>query len=321
LKSSFYIIPGATSRLSQLVPILVFENVSLQDMKTSLAHLPEKKQVEIDHIVKIIKEVVDPEMIILFGSYAKGKQVDHRYQGRDGIYYEYISDYDFLVVVNKVVEETSNHEWTIEEKAQIYRAPVNLEIHEVEYINKGLETGQYFFADIIKEGIVLFDNGSVAFAEPRQLSSKEKKQIADDYFEKWFASADRFLKYSELSLEEAKKSNEPLNEIAFMLHQVAERLYYTMLLVFTGYKPKTHNLQKLRRKSKHLSEDLFLLFAVEKDNEEKHLFEQLKRGYLDARYKSNYSITSNEIDILFDRIRKMKELVKDACLNEIEKYK
>ena len=67
-------------------------------MKTSLSYLPKIKQDQILQVVDIIKEVVNPEKIILFGSYAKDSYVEHRYQGKDGILYEYISDYDFLVV-------------------------------------------------------------------------------------------------------------------------------------------------------------------------------------------------------------------------------
>lgn len=47
-------------------------------MNTTLSHLPEKKQHEIQRIAGIIREVVDPEKIILFGSHAKqldGRQV------------------------------------------------------------------------------------------------------------------------------------------------------------------------------------------------------------------------------------------------------
>ena len=56
-------------------------------MKTSLNHLPVSKRNQILEIVDIIKEVVSPEKIILFGSYAKGKYVEHRYTGKDGIFY------------------------------------------------------------------------------------------------------------------------------------------------------------------------------------------------------------------------------------------
>jgi predicted nucleotidyltransferase len=49
-------------------------------MKTSLSHLPEHKQAEL----KAIKEALVPhygeiEMIILFGSYARGNWVEDKY--------------------------------------------------------------------------------------------------------------------------------------------------------------------------------------------------------------------------------------------------
>ena len=274
--------------------------------------MPEKKQVEIDHIVKIIKEVINPEMIILFGSYAKGKQVDHRYQGRDGIFYEYISDYDFLVVVDKVVEETSNQEWTIEEKSQIYRAPVNLEIHEINFINKGLEIGQYFFADILKEGVILFDKGTVKFSEPKQLTQQETNQIAQDYFDSWFFKGSEFLIDAKNAFERSSLSN-----AAFYLHQAAESFYYTLLLVFTGYKPKTHNLAKLRRKAKTYSEELFHVFINEQSSEDKHLFDVLKKSYIDARYKKDYVIFQNEVAALISKVEAVKGIVAKACSNKI----
>ena len=53
----------------------------------------------------IIRDVVNPEKIILFGSHAKGTQVEHRYQTIDGIIHEYISDYDFWVVTRANTEK------------------------------------------------------------------------------------------------------------------------------------------------------------------------------------------------------------------------
>ncbi len=124
-------------------------------------------------------------MIILFGSYAKGKQVQHRYTGRDGILYEYISDYDFLVVTKKVTEETSDQEWLIEERAEAYEPDVNLEIHEIDFINQGLQEGQYFFVDILKEGVLLYNSGDVKLAEPRLITVAEEK--ADRTVETFFS--------------------------------------------------------------------------------------------------------------------------------------
>ena len=109
---------------------------------------------------------------------------------------------------------------------------------------------------------------------------------------------------------------------AFELHQAAERLYNTVLPVFTNYKPKTHNLDILRQYSKHLSKDLFMIFPFPTENEyEAHLFDLLKRGYVDARYKNDYKITKNELEALIDRVNKMKTVVKRICKKKIDLIK
>ena len=60
-------------------------------MNTSLAHLPGYKQRQLKEITAIIIQSVGPEKVILFGSYAIGEWVEHRYEER-GILYEHISD-------------------------------------------------------------------------------------------------------------------------------------------------------------------------------------------------------------------------------------
>ena len=52
-------------------------------MKNSLEHLPKQKQAELKLIAKKIREHIEPEMIILYGSYARGDWKDGPHsQGR-----------------------------------------------------------------------------------------------------------------------------------------------------------------------------------------------------------------------------------------------
>lgn len=280
-------------------------------MKTSLSHLPENNQNEILRIVEIIKEVANPEMIILFGSYAKGTFKEHSYVGRDGIRYEYTSDYDLLVVMKDSPEKSYELDDQITNRARMYKSAVNMEMHDISYINEGLEIGQYFFLDIVKEGILLFDKGTVQFSQPRQLTPQQEKEISQRYFEKWFKRGSTFFDL----IAHLKESQ--LSEGAFLLHQSAESFYYTTLLVFTGYKPKTHNLGKLRKQAKILSEELYLIFPVEANNQEKHLFDLLKRGYVDARYRDDYFITKKDFEVLVERVKEMKKIVEEICKTKI----
>jgi HEPN domain-containing protein len=281
-------------------------------MKTSLTHLPENKQKQILQIVEIINQVAAPEKIILFGSYAKGKQVEHRYTGKDGIRYEYISDYDFLVVTKKNTVKEFELEDIINNRTKKIEPSINLQIHEIGYINEGLEFGQYFFTDIVNEGILLFDTREVEFVESRELAIEEEKEKAQRYFDIWFPQGVQFLSSIDFFL-----SKDYLKPGSFILHQATESLYYATLLVFTGYKPKTHNLWKLRKQAKVLSEELFLVFPVETDKHEDYLFDLLKRGYIDARYKPEYTITKVELEELLERVTKMKDIVEKICKERI----
>ncbi|MCW3074272.1 MAG: hypothetical protein JWP69_1341 [Flaviaesturariibacter sp.] len=282
-------------------------------MKTSLSHLPDNKQQELQRVTKLIVETVDPEKIILFGSHATNTWVEDQYT-EGHITYEYTSDYD-LLVVTKEGERKADYEITdqIENRLR-FRTPVNVITHDIGYVNKQLEEGQYFFSDIQKEGIMLFDAGNMPLSERRELAPAEIKDRAQKDFDKWFSSANAFLKSVSFNLQEKE-----YKIAAFELHQAAERTYNAIILVFTGYKPKTHNLEKLSRLSKSFSKKVANVFPKNTPQEE-HLFGLLLKGYLDARYKDDYTITESELVELIERVKKLQQIGEEACAQKISSF-
>ncbi|WP_257667530.1 HEPN domain-containing protein [Parapedobacter tibetensis] len=281
-----------------------------------LSHLPESKQHEIARILEIIKEVAKPEKVILFGSHASDKWVEDEYV-EDGVRYSYISDYDFLVVIKKSEGQEKEHAIIshIENRTGHVKNVVSPIVHDVDYINEGLRLGQYFFTEIIHRGILLYDTGNYRFTEPAKLTLQEKRDKAQGYFELWFPRGRGFLKGAKFYLEEID-----FRLSAFSLHQATECFYSTALLVFTGYKPKTHNLQKLRNYAKHISVELYAVFHTPAlDDQERHLFDLLKRGYVEARYKPDYGITAEELRILIGTVTRMQDVVGRICREKIGK--
>lgn len=287
-------------------------------MNTSLSHLPQNKQQQILQVADIIKEVVHPEKIVLFGSYATGSWVEDHYYD-EGIRYSYISDYDFLVVTtNDTEKEYLLTDRIINRARNITDIAVNPIIHTIDYINEGLSFGQYFFSDIVKEGVLLYDNGREGFTTPKTLTPEEQKEVARRYFDQWYVGGSKFLRYALFAKQDAEENNQNLNEVAFLLHQATERFYNTVLLVFTGYKPKTHSLEKLRQYAKPYSKELMLIFPDNTDHMlEIHLFDLLKRGYIDARYKQDYVITGDELTALIKRVQAMQGVVEEMCREKI----
>ncbi|WEK17428.1 MAG: HEPN domain-containing protein [Candidatus Pedobacter colombiensis] len=284
-------------------------------MKTSIAHLPNTKQREIAHILNIIKEEASPEKVILFGSHARGNWVEDEYV-EGGIHFGHISDYDFLVIMKKEKIKEQDILSHIENRCNSFKNVISPIIHDIEYINEGLRVGQYFFSDIIAKGILIHDTGSFQFEKAKELTSEEEKERARSYFNIWYPQASQFLIDA---INAAERGKDGRRNSVFYLHQATECFYSAALLVHTGYKPKTHNLAKLRNYAKHVSIDLYTLFRMPILNEQEfHLFDLLKRGYTDTRYKLDYDITEEELKGLIDKVTKMQEIVKTICEEKIK---
>jgi HEPN domain-containing protein/predicted nucleotidyltransferase len=284
-------------------------------MKKSLAHLPENKRDELKTLKTLIVEKIDAEFVILFGSYARGDWVEDKYVGKDGILYDYMSDFDILIVVKDLPKyEYKGYRKRIKNKAR--RAGVHTRIsiimHSVEEFEGAVTRGQYFFADIIKEGILLHSSERFSLPVTRKPNPKERKNRAEKDFKDWFESAKEFF----IDFENAFNRESYKNSV-FNLHQATERFYHTVLLVFTGYKPKLHDLEELGIKVNRLSSEFKNIFP-KTTAEEKHLFDLLRRAYTEARYDMSYSITKEELEYLAERVKLLQSTTESVCKEKIK---
>lgn len=284
-------------------------------LKSSLDHLPPGKQNIIRQAIGNIVDKFNPEMVILYGSYATGKWVEDSYV-EDNITYEYVSDYDYLVVVE---DKSENYKDQINHIQDFYLRKYNVEIniicYDIEYLNGRLGEGMFFFSDIQNEGILLYDTGRFTLAMRKPLSSPEKKVIAQEHFDIWYQPAQNALMLAKVCIN----NNDPY-DADFLLHQCMERAYNAILPIFWGNRPKTHNLDKLRQFAKPYSMELMNVFP--KSNvDEVHLFDQLKKGYVDARYKrKTFVVTIGEVTEIARRMKSFLEITEKICLRKISDY-
>jgi predicted nucleotidyltransferase/HEPN domain-containing protein len=286
-------------------------------MKKSLAHLPKHKRAELKLVTEIIlDECPTVLMIVLFGSYARGDWVEDTYV-ENHITYEYASDFDILVIVRsgKIVNSTDT--WRRAE-ARARRFPVrtwtNLIVESIETVNNALARGHYFFTDIKKEGVLLYDTGEFHLARRRKLNPKERRGQARFNFEFWSRKATHFYDDFESNLGKRR-----YNQAAFMLHQAVECFYGAIMLVFANYKPKSHDLEKLSHMVAGYDPALLTVFPQATD-EQKKCFDLLKRAYVEARYNPGYKITKSQLEYLAERARKLQHLTKKICEARIESY-
>ncbi|WP_404417785.1 nucleotidyltransferase domain-containing protein [Brevundimonas vesicularis] len=238
-------------------------------MKKSLDHLPPRKQAELRQVVETVRAAFEEAVfsrradrlkngkilkIILYGSYARGDWV-HDPVGR------YFSDYDLLIIVDH--EDLTDYEFWREAENRTMpvgpdiRTPVSLIVHALDDVNDQLDRGRYFFADIVREGVVVFDTPEVKLHKPADLKARVALEEAERHYEQWMASAASFRKVAAFCIAE----NEP-NLAAFNFHQTAEHLYHAVLLVVTLYSGKAHNLAFLRKKAEAIDVSVVETFGA-----------------------------------------------------------
>ncbi|MEX2693368.1 nucleotidyltransferase and HEPN domain-containing protein [Rhizobium mongolense] len=298
-------------------------------MRSSLEHLPEEKQRELARVVAIIHEEFADALagtsaafkkrgrifkIILFGSYCRGTWVDepHTMKG-------YRSDYDILVIVNsKQLAEpqywdkaTDRLMWDKDVKT-----PVGLIVHGAREVNNFLADGQYFFVDILREGIVLYELDDRPLAEPRPQTPADAYRIAKEFFEDRIPHAKVFLKTAAFCIRE-----QDFKEAAFLLHQAIEQAYAAFLLVRTSYSPPSHNLKFLRSLAE--GQDRRLIDAWPRDQHRYTAwYNIINEAYVKARYSKHFEITEEALNWLLERTEHLHQTVASICsqhLAELER--
>lgn len=299
-------------------------------VKTSLDHLPEPKKRELDLVVETLRAGFARAIanrtqerfrngkilkIILFGSYARGDWVEDPV-GR------YYSDFDILVVVDHEDLAEVGEFWVETEDELLrllsegkLRTPVTPMVHSLEDVNEKLARGRYFFMDILKEGIVLFEEPDTSFVEPVPLNPSDALDETNSYYAEWLQSAGNFYKLSKNALHQNMQ-----NEAAFLLHQAAERAYQTLFLVRTLYMPKTHNLNRLRSRAEGMVPELKSVWPGS-NKDERQAYERLREAYIKARYSREYRISETQLVWLGERVALLQERVRNACIQRIEALK
>jgi hypothetical protein len=102
------------------------------------------------------------------------------------------------------------------------------------------------------------------------------------------------------------------------LHQMTERLCHTYLLVFTHYKPRSHDLGELRNRVATLDQQVLAILPEHTEQEKAH-FVLLNEAYVDARYKTDYNVDKAVLEALITRISAFQIWVYESCLAEIDK--
>jgi predicted nucleotidyltransferase/HEPN domain-containing protein len=289
-------------------------------MKTSLDHLPVAKQRELAHIRTVLVREFEAAIaggtqdwrrngkilkLILFGSFSRSDWVDEPQNG-------YQSDWDLLIVVNhEKLTDIADFWFVAEDKLlrdpEVGR-PVNIIVHTTKDVNNALSKGRYFWVDIIRDGVMLYELPGYPLAAPMPSTAADAYKTAKAYFDEWLPAIDRALRTVELQAGEGGDDPMWRKESAFTLHQAAERTYACFLLVRTFYFPRSHNLKFLRSLAEHKDRRLVEAWPRESTLDRRR-FELLKRAYVEARYSDAYAISADDLLAIGSAVRALRTIV------------
>jgi predicted nucleotidyltransferase/HEPN domain-containing protein len=297
-------------------------------MRADLDHLPAKQQRELERVRTTLLTEFDAAIksggggtqswrrdgrvlkIILFGSYARTDWVDEPDNG-------YLSDFDLLVIVShEKLTDIADYWYVAEDK--ILRDPavgrmVNIIVHTMAEVNQALTRGEYFWTDILRDGVVLYQLPGHPFAQPHPMTPQQAVDMAQGYLLNWAEKIDGALDLAGYAIRQGNRK-----DAAFLLHQATERAYACFLLVHTFYFPRSHNIKFLRSLAEDSDKRLTAAWPREQ-RPDRRRFEMLKRAYVEARYSDQYDISAEDLALQLRSVVQLRDLVVGASEERIVK--
>ena len=290
-------------------------------MKKSIAFLPKKNREDLKYLVELILDKIPVcEIIILYGSYARGTYVSYDEREEFGIPTSFKSDYDILVInsawsydkienklasVRNIYDKRGDHR---------YRVPVQFIHDSIKKVNEDLKYSRYFYTELKRDGIMLYNRGKNKLARRKPLKFGEIKKQGEEYFGEKYAKARLFMEQAVFMYDK-----EEYVMSSFNLHQACENLFNAIMLTFTLKNDKEHNLEELFKASRGYAPELIRVFPVG-DEEEERLFKILVCSYIEARYNPEFKVSREDVEDLMVKVEKFEEVTKQVCERRIKEY-
>lgn len=300
-------------------------------MRADLDHLPAKQQRELERVRTTLLSEFEAAIksggggtqpwrrdgrvlkIILFGSYARNDWVDEPDNG-------YLSDFDLLVIVSHEKLTDIADYWYVAED-RILRDPavgrtVNIIVHTMAEVNQALTRGEYFWTDILRDGVTLYELPGHPFAQPKPMTAAEARDAATRHYEARIKDLNLWIEDARRHVAMSGEGQHIRKRAAFMLHQATETAYACFLLTQTFYFPRSHNIKFLRSLAEDSDKRLTAAWPREQ-RADRRRFELLKRAYVEARYSDQYDVDAADLALQLASVSHLRDLVKTVSEERI----
>jgi HEPN domain-containing protein/predicted nucleotidyltransferase len=262
------------------------------------------------------------ELMLLFGSYAKGK---FRVEDGELEYYppsetvppkstKSKSDFDLLIMIENA-EDKSDIDDTISELRETLTTPIEAKILTFEVVKGLYIKNNPFILDVFHEGITLYDSQKFKLGPRHIFTPIERKELAEEEFSDYMKNAQEFYKYFKYGYDE-----KIFGKAAFNLHQVVETLLKLVPLIFNNRTKQIHALDDLRSNVINVAPEIAEFFP-QKTKEQREDLKYLSDAYAGGRYMSEklFPVSIEQLDRWNEQVLLLFTLVEKVCKERIDR--
>lgn len=264
-----------------------------------------------NEVRNLILEAVKVDKIYLIGYTVTEQRTKNIFTTNDSGWNK-ISHYYVLMLVGK--DEACNRN-AVQDKIESRCGrliPVTAIALDADQFQNWLREGHPFAYSIYTNAEYLYNGGNITLVEPQAIDEKELNKKNEVLLNQGTNKVQEFIAGADLY-----RIREQNKMAAFMLHQAAEQALITVLKVTTGLHLNTHSIDRLIRCCTLIS-DMFSAIFPRNNGREERLFQLIQKAYIGARYKEDYSVGSEHLLILTERVRALEKLVKEVCSNGLK---
>lgn len=253
----------------------------------------------LDPIIYSICESMHTEMIFLLGTY-------RTFPLSLGL------EYDLLVLIDSTYKKPMHEFESLIANRCHDLAMVTASVHKTDTIKQLLVQGNLFFSNLCKSENLIFNGIDKTLEIVNPGKSIGRVEELEKEFKNQYSRAKGFLSGA---ISYGISGDNQL--AAFMLHQTVEQTLNAFLSPLIGYRLQTHNLNKLLLYARRLSQNFYTVFPRNTDAEIQ-MYQTLHKAYIYGRYKNNFFISNEILQILMERVTVLLEMSEIIFYEKIE---
>ncbi|MEI9954905.1 MAG: HEPN domain-containing protein [Ferruginibacter sp.] len=259
-------------------------------------------------LVNKILETGSIEKIYMLGSTLNQRRTESIFV-RDAPSCRTAGHYYLLILVNKNAAYSYNDFQDRIENGCRDLVPVTAIVLGVDQFTKWIGERHPFPETVCRIAALLYGHSDLKSTEGKCFTGMIKNEHTQEYWTEEYNKVNEFIEGSKLYIIRQQ------NKMAvFMLHQAAEHALRSIFKKASGLHINTHNLDKLVRYCSMVSYQIPDIFSRNNEKEER-LFQLLQKAYIGTRYKQDFAITKNDVEIILDKIKTLQKIMQNPAKN------